>query len=409
VTPLRLREALWRHASLPLSTLLRQTLVRLDGPDSVAVEPPSLLPKPVLVGGTRPYRRMVQRDDLKIVAAEGHPSASFLSSMLRGRAQAYPLDPDEPALEVTREPSEAEQDFDQDFEPGSEFDAVPEGPSTLRTGAVVVEVDEEDGLGTEGSSTGSAQAMAGDAAFSPPPPQTAPDEPAPQPVADEPAPQPVADEPAPQPVADEPAPQPIADEPAPPLVVEATVSQELPEEDDLHQSEPGAYPPFLHRGPFTREMAERALGEANDTQELLEVFARFARQFFERVVLFTVQAGRAEARITHGMPAPVVTLQTPLDQPGMLKHALDTAGIVVAVLGEEGHDADLRAALGTVNELEAVVVPVCVRQRVVALLYADDSSVGIDRDAVAEVAGFANLLGNALAMQIVRRKRGAKG
>jgi hypothetical protein len=55
--------------------------------------------------------------------------------------------------------------------------------------------------------------------------------------------------------------------------------------------------------------------------------------------------------------------------------------------------------------VSVVVVPVRVRQRVVALLHADDADVDVDRDAVAEVAGFANLVGNALAALIVRRKR----
>jgi hypothetical protein len=105
------------------------------------------------------------------------------------------------------------------------------------------------------------------------------------------------------------------------------------------------------------------------------------------------------------VPAEISTLDLALDQPSLIRHAHDTAQIVVARLAALGIDGALKTTLALGDEVEVVAIPILVRQRVVAVLYADDAPANVDRDAVAEVAGFANVVGNAIAMLIVRRKR----
>ena len=412
VTPLRLSEALWRYAAAPFNAALRAVVAQLDGAAAVSDEPVPRRPAShrSRQQATKPYRRMLEPSDGSRIVAADRGASSALLARLHGQPDpsAELGEPDEPDLAY----DEAEISTDS-FEAGSEFELGSEGPTTQRSGAdgwgreapapseptgapisrpvesapeIILAVQADFAIDQVDDATPAVGGIDQDFALSPPPAAVlGPDDvtPAEPPVADE--------SPTGTRVA--------ADEAE---AVEPPVADEAPAEPAAavgHAEQPA--PP----GPLGREAAERLLGEAEDVHQTLEIFGRFAQQFFARVLLLAVQGGRAEVRVGHGVSAEAKALALTLAEPSLIKHAHDTAQIVVDRLGSEGLDGALRAALPAGDQIEVVAIPILVRQRVVAVLYADDAGDNVDRDAVAEVAGFANVVGNAIATLIVRRKR----
>ena len=98
---------------------------------------------------------------------------------------------------------------------------------------------------------------------------------------------------------------------------------------------------FRHRGPFTRPQAELAAGQAADVQMVLEILTRYARQFFERSVLFVVTGTSAELRFAHGVPMGLASLVVDLEEQSVLSQAHDSGDPVVRPLAEDGADAIL--------------------------------------------------------------------
>lgn len=164
---------------------------------------------------------------------------------------------------------------------------------------------------------------------------------------------------------------------------------------------------FRHRGPFTRAQAELAANQAPDVQVVLEVLVRYARQFFERTVLLVVQGERATLRLAHGLKIEWASFQVPLDAPSVVKEAFDSGDPVVRRLDDTGVDADIKKKLRVGGERVAVV-PISVRERVVALFYGDDRDDGVDKDAVADVTDFAEICAAEIMRVIVERKKGAR-
>jgi hypothetical protein len=167
-------------------------------------------------------------------------------------------------------------------------------------------------------------------------------------------------------------------------------------------------PARRHRGPLTAETAREELDGATDREALLDLFFEYARQFFDYSALFIAHGDIAEGRDAFGDGAPrerVVGIGVPLDMPSMLSSAREKKEAVILHPSADGIDgvllSDLRRAIG----VEAVVVPVLVRERAVAILYADASDPrGVDREAVREIAAFASAIGQGFERLIVRKK-----
>jgi hypothetical protein len=152
-------------------------------------------------------------------------------------------------------------------------------------------------------------------------------------------------------------------------------------------------------------VAAAAVAGAADVNELLEIFVRFARQYFERVALVVVQRGQAEVRLAKNFPSEFESSQVDLSQPSLLQRAHDEVQTIVDQLGSDGLDGLLQRDVTPVASFKAAAIPVRVRKRVVAVLYADDAPVDVEPDAVVEVGAFATAIGNALALHILRRKK----
>src|SRR4029077_3764161 len=128
------------------------------------------------------------------------------------------------------------------------------------------------------------------------------------------------------------------------------------------------------RGPLTSEAAAEALEAAADRDALLDLFFEFARQFFDYTAVFVAHGDIAEGRDAFGEGAPrerVVGIGVPLDMPSMLQLAREKKAPVVTRPAAEGVDGILLSDLKRPAGVEAVVVPLLVRGRIVSLLYAD--------------------------------------
>jgi len=163
---------------------------------------------------------------------------------------------------------------------------------------------------------------------------------------------------------------------------------------------------FRHRGPFTRAQAELAVSQAPDVHYLLEILLRYARQFFERCIVFVVTDTRADLRLAYGFGMELATLSLPLEHDGLLAEAFTTGDPVVRPLAKDGMDALLRQKLRIESDPRVAAIPLCIRERVVALFYGDDRGEGVDRSAVADVTDFTEICAGEVTRIIIHRKRG---
>jgi HEAT repeat protein len=161
-----------------------------------------------------------------------------------------------------------------------------------------------------------------------------------------------------------------------------------------------------HRGPLTAAQAEEELAEAVDRDALFDLFFEFARQFFDYAALFISHGDIAEGRDAFGDGAPrerVVGIGVPLDMPSMFQTAREGKEPFVLRPEAAGVDGVLLSDLRRPAGVEALIVPLLVRGRAVAILYADAAS-DLDRAAIAEIGAFAKAVGQGFERLIVRKK-----
>ncbi len=161
-----------------------------------------------------------------------------------------------------------------------------------------------------------------------------------------------------------------------------------------------------HRGPLTADIAEEELKEAVDREALFDLLFDFARQFFDYTALFIAHGDIAEGRDAFGDGAArerVVGIGVPLDMPSMFQTVRETKEPLQLRPVGEGIDAVLLSDLKRPIGVEVLILPVLVRGRAVAILYADAMN-ELDRGAVAEVSAFAKAVGQGFERLIVRKK-----
>jgi hypothetical protein len=163
---------------------------------------------------------------------------------------------------------------------------------------------------------------------------------------------------------------------------------------------------FRHHGPLFSEDALAAAAQARDVQFVLDIVVRFARQYFDRLMLMVVHGERAEARVRYGIGADLDSLRVDLSNPSLMRRAYDDGHTVVDSLGYDGVDAVLRTQLGLAGEAAPVaVIPIAIRDRTIALLYGDDAGEPVDPQAVQAVSELAEAIAGEIGRIIVARKR----
>jgi hypothetical protein len=170
---------------------------------------------------------------------------------------------------------------------------------------------------------------------------------------------------------------------------------------------PPARPGKRRRGPLTIAVARAELEDAAQRDTIFDLAFEFARQYFDYTALFVVHGDVAEGRDAFGDGASrdkVARIGVPLDLPNLLASARDAKRPVRAVPAPDGLDPVLTADLGRSGTTECVVVPIVVRTRVVALLFGDGGTSGIDGPGLMDVERVALQASAAFERLIVRRK-----
>lgn len=189
------------------------------------------------------------------------------------------------------------------------------------------------------------------------------------------------------------------------------VQEERIAKKEQQPSEPPKARFVRRKGPFTAAMAEREIASAITTDAILDILFAFVGQFFEYAALFVVRGDLAEGRDASGPGADRARLGgigVPLDMPGVLSLARERRAPVVARL-ERDLDAELARDLGRGPRdpaRAAVVFPVIVRARSVAMIYGDDGESDVELSTLGDVISFVSLAGAALEQIALRKKRG---
>jgi hypothetical protein len=172
------------------------------------------------------------------------------------------------------------------------------------------------------------------------------------------------------------------------------------------------------KGPFTAQMAEEELVEATTTDVVLDILFAFSHQFFEYTVLFVVSGEMADGRDASGpglTATQIKNVKIPLDQPSLLQLARDRKAPVTSAPVAHGVDVQVirdlarEARFAEGDRAALAVLPVVVRNRVVALLFGDDGTVDVDLSALGDVIIILGRTVEALERIILRKKLGAAG
>jgi hypothetical protein len=161
------------------------------------------------------------------------------------------------------------------------------------------------------------------------------------------------------------------------------------------------------RGPLSLAEAEAELRATTDAEAVLGTLFVFATQFFEFAAVAVYRGANVAIWYDgHGAPRARGNERTaPLT--GTSLAALRTARApLVATLSATGDDA-LLGALGrtsAVGQGHVALLPVLLRDRVVAVVYGDDGANAVRLDELGPVIGLAALAGQALQALLVRRK-----
>jgi len=195
----------------------------------------------------------------------------------------------------------------------------------------------------------------------------------------------------------------FTNEPAP------TIAAPPPVPTFVKETSNAVRPMRRRRGPLTFEVAQEELKAAADRDALLDLFFEFARQFFDYAALFIAHGDVVEGRdaFGHGTSRErVVGIGVPFDVPSMFSRARDAKEAVFFTASDEGADGILLNDLGRHPGASAMVLPVLVRTRAVALFFGDGGGEELDHAALADVLAFGKMTGQAFERLIVKRKLG---
>ena len=162
-------------------------------------------------------------------------------------------------------------------------------------------------------------------------------------------------------------------------------------------------------GPNELAALERAIGEADEREKLIETSFSIAKQFARTIALFIVQKGMMQGvrYAQHGGPArPLEGLLISVELASMLSQAANATEPMRAVPSARALDARLLQMLGDINALEVGLFPICIRQRVVNLLYASNGAERLGPIAFAGLSALAQQMSAGYERLIIARKGG---
>lgn len=129
----------------------------------------------------------------------------------------------------------------------------------------------------------------------------------------------------------------------------------------------------LPQGPLTAAAAQDALSGADERDAVLEIYFRFARQFFDATLLFAVKEGNLLGLQSYNTPAllDVTAISLPISRGGTLDELSRTPLPRVVDLRRKEEDRALLSAIKRSDAQPSMLIPIGIKRRVVAALYGD--------------------------------------
>ncbi len=171
--------------------------------------------------------------------------------------------------------------------------------------------------------------------------------------------------------------------------------------------------PPRKRGPIAVGEAEEHIEQARGVEAIIDSFFAFSSQFFEYSALFVVRGDLAEGHDAWGTGTgrdAIVGIGVPLDLPSCLSRARDRKAPLLERVSDEGLDRELMSDLGRRKSGgmrgEALVIPLVVRGRSIAILYGDDGSADVSLDGLGAVISLSHRAAARVERLILEKKRG---
>jgi hypothetical protein len=175
------------------------------------------------------------------------------------------------------------------------------------------------------------------------------------------------------------------------------------------------------KGPLTAVTAAEVLEKADERDTVVEVFFRYARQYFDTTVLFAIREDRALGLEAYNISnlADVREVTVPFVRGSALDDLVRSLLPRVIDLSRKEEDRLLAQSIARLDAQPSALIPVCIKRRVVSLVYGDRTG---DVFALEDLASLVGLLPHvsraferiirtrkAIAVHTHRSARGAAG
>ncbi len=158
--------------------------------------------------------------------------------------------------------------------------------------------------------------------------------------------------------------------------------------------------------------ATAAIEAAGSRNEILALLCRAARIHLKFAAMFMVQSGAASAKLalakrwvpTHKLSA--IAIAVALEKPSPFKTSVEGKAPYFGRIGEEGPSEGALKSLSRKTPLHGLLLPIILRDRVVALLYGDAGGATIEGSVLTELSTLVSTASRAFQTLIIRAKGG---
>jgi GAF domain-containing protein len=161
---------------------------------------------------------------------------------------------------------------------------------------------------------------------------------------------------------------------------------------------------------WTLDEAFAALARTGGRDEVVSVALRYARDFFEAVALLAIARGRVRGHDAAGWDGArerCRAISVAAHDVGLVRTVLATSGPYLGPVAPDDGNEALLSALGRAGPRTALVYPIMLRERPVAVLYADNGAAPVSPRRVGDLLVLLGALGAALERIIRDAKRAA--
>ncbi len=160
--------------------------------------------------------------------------------------------------------------------------------------------------------------------------------------------------------------------------------------------------------PLPAADARKAIDDADDRDAIFEALCRGTRARLPFAAVLTVHGDVAAGKLALGATwldkHALAGVSVPLDKPSPFRAAAVGRAPYLGRLGDDAHGTTILAALARKPPLPALLMPIVLRDRAVALLYADNDGGELDADVVAELSTLVAAAARSFQRLIMRAK-----